>query len=312
MTMSVVFQCTKIQILARMVAVVALCGLASQAHAQGTILGTGTDSLIGGDLTDPENDGLPDEDTNYNAIFSGNDEPAFGGGESAFNVFDNLLGGGNDKWCCGVSGGFPEEGLWVQAEINAGPHYLTAFTVSSANDVPNRDPTEWKIQGSNDGTTFTDIFSYTGDALWTERLQTILFRAGIDYEVPAEAYSTFRFVAFDSVNNPDGAYHQIGEIEFLGQTDPFLPGDFNSDGAIDLADFEILKSSFNESFSFSEGHSNGDATLDGIVNLQDFVRFRELFGAAGAPAAAVPEPSTWILAALGLLALTVCRKREVN
>ena len=63
------------------------------------ILGTGTGSLLGGDLTDPEDDGDPEADKGYNAIFSANEEPGFGGGEFAFNVFDNRLGPGNDKWC---------------------------------------------------------------------------------------------------------------------------------------------------------------------------------------------------------------------
>ncbi len=63
------------------------------------ILGTGTGSLLGGDLTDPEDDGDPEVDKGYNAIFSANEEPGFGGGEFAFNVFDNRLGPGNDKWC---------------------------------------------------------------------------------------------------------------------------------------------------------------------------------------------------------------------
>ena len=63
------------------------------------VLGIGTESLIGGDLTAPEDDGNPEADENYNATFTANDEPGFGGGESAFNVFDNQLGGGNAKWC---------------------------------------------------------------------------------------------------------------------------------------------------------------------------------------------------------------------
>ena len=55
------------------------------------VLGTGTASLIGGDLTDPEDDGAADADEGYNAIFSSNEEPGFGGGEFSFNVFDNIL-----------------------------------------------------------------------------------------------------------------------------------------------------------------------------------------------------------------------------
>ena len=63
------------------------------------VLGVGTDSLLGRDLTDPEDDGNPEADDGYDAIFTANDEPGFGGGEFAFNVFDNRLGPSNDKWC---------------------------------------------------------------------------------------------------------------------------------------------------------------------------------------------------------------------
>ena len=45
------------------------------------ILGTGTESLIGGDLTDPEDDGDPDFDDGYDAIFDTNSEPGFGDGD---------------------------------------------------------------------------------------------------------------------------------------------------------------------------------------------------------------------------------------
>ena len=103
------------------------------------VLGTGTGSLLGGDLTDPEDDGEPEADKGYDAKFSANDEPGFGGGEFAFNVFDNRLGPSNDKWCCGRGGGIPKEGLHVTAEFDE-PYALTHFTVSSANDVPPRDP----------------------------------------------------------------------------------------------------------------------------------------------------------------------------
>ena len=141
------------------------------------VLGVGTDSLIGGDLTDPEDDGDPEADEGYNAIFSANEEPGFAGGEFSFNVFDNILGPGNDKWCCGRGGGIPEEGLHVTAEFEEA-YALTHFTLSSANDVPARDPTVWEVQGSNDGEEFTTIFAHDGDAFWSERLQVVLFEAG--------------------------------------------------------------------------------------------------------------------------------------
>ena len=180
------------------------------------ILGTGTGSLIGGDLTDPEDDGLPDTDEGYDVIFSSNDEPGFGGGEFAYNVFDNRLGPSNDKWCCGPGGGIPDEGLHITVELEE-RQALTHFTVSSANDVPGRDPTEWAIQGSNDGANFTDIFTYEGDALWDQRLQVIRFDAPEDFEVQNVAYKFLRFVCYNTATNPDGAYYQVGEIEYFGE-----------------------------------------------------------------------------------------------
>ena len=87
-------------VLAGFVLMIAYCVIGTINIAQAEkVLGVGTDSLLGGDLTDPEDDGDPEADKGYNAIFSANDEPGFGGGESAFNVFDNQLGPGNAKWC---------------------------------------------------------------------------------------------------------------------------------------------------------------------------------------------------------------------
>ena len=204
-------------VLAGFVLMIACFVISTSDMAQASeILGTGTEALIGGDLTDPEDDGSPDSDDGYNAIFSSNDEPGFGGGEFAFNVFDNRLGPSNDKWCCGPGGGIPDEGLWVTAELEK-PHRLTHFTVSSANDTPGRDPTVWEVQGSNDGEKFTTIFSHDGESLWgNTRLQVIRFDAGEDFDVQRTGYRFFRHVTFDTAMNPAGAYFQIGEIEYFG------------------------------------------------------------------------------------------------
>ena len=179
------------------------------------VLGTGTGELLGGDLTDPEDDGEPDEDKGYDAKFSSNEEPGFGGGEFSFNVFDNRLGPINDKWCCGKGGGIPKEGLWIMAEFEE-QYALTHFTVSSANDVPARDPTVWEVQGSNDGKKFDTIFAHDGKSFWDQRLQVVLFEAGEDYDKQKIGYRFFRHVTFDTASNPNGAYFQIGEIEFFG------------------------------------------------------------------------------------------------
>ncbi|MEZ6120765.1 MAG: hypothetical protein R3C28_29890 [Pirellulaceae bacterium] len=188
------------------------------------ILGTGTGALLGNDLTDLGDDGAADADIGYDAIFDSSDEQGFGGGEFAFNVFDNRLGPGNDKWCCGMGGGIDEDNpAWVSAQLPV-PHFLTHFTVSSANDVPERDPIFWAIQGSNNGNDYTDIYVYEdGISPWDERLQVALFSSGEDFPVQEQSYEYFRMATYDTLNNPNGAYFQIGEIKFFGNPDGVVP-----------------------------------------------------------------------------------------
>ena len=57
-------------ILAGFVLMIAYCVISTSDIAQAEeVLGTGTGELLGGDLTDPEDDGEPDEDKGYNAKF---------------------------------------------------------------------------------------------------------------------------------------------------------------------------------------------------------------------------------------------------
>ena len=179
------------------------------------ILGVGNDALIGGDLTDPENDGAVDADTGYNAVFAASSKENFGPPEGAFNVFDNRIGGGNDKWCCGND---PNSAQWVQATFDQ-PMILSGFTLASGNDTPGRDPVNWQIQGSNDGVNFVNIFSNTDSNVWTARNQVISWSVeGGDFSTPA-GYTTLRMNT-DSTGLGGGAFFQLNEIEFFGTAVP--------------------------------------------------------------------------------------------
>lgn len=194
------------------VAVVVLPFLALTANAS-LILGTGTGALIGGDLTDPENDGNPGSYENYNATFRASVESGFNYHEGAFNVFDNLLTGGNGKWCCDAGT------VWVEADFGSDRYVLDMFTLSSANDAAYRDSDKWSILGSNDGINYTAIYSYdkSGVSIWDQRHQVVQFSNGDDYTANA-AFSIFRYQSYSVVNN--GTQHQIGEIEFFGTKVP--------------------------------------------------------------------------------------------
>ena len=183
--------------------------VATGAHAT-IVRGIGTSALVGNDLTDPENNGNQHNYVNYNATFRSSDSNGFNG-EGPFNVFDNVLGGGDAKWCCSAGT------VWVEAQFDK-QYTLTSFTASSANDVPDRDSLHWTIQGSNDGIVYTNIFEYNKSvSAWSNRLQVNQYLVGTDFAAPA-AYSIFRYQS-----TLTGGGHQLGELEFFGTAAAAVP-----------------------------------------------------------------------------------------
>lgn len=64
--------------------------------------------------------------------------------------------------------------LWLQYEFNS-PVVAGAYTITSANDAPDRDPRDWTFQGSNDGETWVTLDERLGH-IFEERYQTKVFR----------------------------------------------------------------------------------------------------------------------------------------
>ncbi|MDE0860545.1 MAG: hypothetical protein OSA93_10345 [Akkermansiaceae bacterium] len=184
------------------------------------------DGLLGGDLTDPEDDGIDGE-----TIFADGDNPQtagenfnwisitanaeeyfgnFGGSEGSFDVFDNQIGGGQNKLCCG---GEPVE-ITVQFEVAVS---LTHITLTSSNDTPGRDPLDFEIQGSNDGIVFETIYARADDeSIWGG---TRDLTAQIDLPSPSDAYEYIRY----AVTRTGIGVHAISEIEYFGETGPVAP-----------------------------------------------------------------------------------------
>ena len=179
--------------------------------------------LQGNDLTDLNDDGdetlyvnPPVDEADYagfDAEFFSSDGPGFTwiSGELAFNVFDNLAGGSVNKWCCS-----PVQNH-VGARILSGPHVLTAFTLTSSNDTPARDPRVWEIQGSNDGINYTTIYRHDNpsSSIWgNTRNQTIRFSVadGDTFLVTDESFGYFRLETFQTGGNA----FALSELEFFG------------------------------------------------------------------------------------------------
>ena len=58
--------------------------------------------------------------------------------------------------------------------------------------------------------------STTGKVFGISDCKSFLFEAGKDYDRQKVGYKFFRHVTFDTASNPNGAYFQIGEIEYFG------------------------------------------------------------------------------------------------
>jgi hypothetical protein len=83
----------------------------------------------------------------------------------------------------------------------------------------------------------------------------------------------------------------------------FVLGDFDGNGLVDTADFQVLADNIFEGTTYAEG----DLDFNGAVDMRDFIAFREVYAAASGQAVAVsvPEPTGfWLLAgACGWLVL---------
>lgn len=217
-------------------------------------LGTGDSALLGGDITDYENNG-----NDGTAAGSGFDwqsinatsenyfsNPAPNQNEGAYDVFDNKTGGGGAKWCCNAA----PQAVTVEMEY---PVKLTHFTVTSSNDAPQRDPRVWAIQASNDGVTFTDIFAYsdTTKPVWTLRDEVVRF------DLPA-SLPTYRWFRYSVTSTGSTTEHALGEIEYFG-----VSQDSDADGMPDF--YEDLYG-----FNKAVNDAGGDADSDLLTNAEEY------------------------------------------
>jgi hypothetical protein len=87
-------------------------------------------------------------------------------GEGVDKAFDGTTA---TKWFTGVSAGSTG---WLQYKFGDGVKWVvTRYDLSSANDMPGRDPREWQFQGSNDGTNWTTLDIQSGQS-WASRFLT--------------------------------------------------------------------------------------------------------------------------------------------
>lgn len=129
--------------------------------------------------------------------------------ESAKLVLDKLT---SSKWLTlggNVTG-------WLQYQfLGKGAYSINGYRIASANDAPGRDPRDWTLQGSHDGTEWFVIDTRTGES-WPERFQYREFTFD-----NAIAYSYYKLNI--TANNGDGSLTGFSEWELLERDLPGAP-----------------------------------------------------------------------------------------
>jgi hypothetical protein len=149
----------------------------------------------------------------------------------------------------------------------------------------------------NGGGTWTNLKTYDSSALADGQL--IDEQLSFPITPPANGSLVFRFGMIMASNDWWWAIDNVSVVS----TTVAGPGDFNDDGSLDLADFQLLA----DNFLTGTTRSEGDYNLDGGVDLGDFILWRADYQAQGA---AVPEPSSLALLVAGGLAMGLWVRRR--
>ncbi len=88
---------------------------------------------------------------------------------------------------------------------------------------------------------------------------------------------------------------------------PELPGDANEDGSVDVTDLGILATNYGATSGMNWGE--GDFTGDGAVDVSDLGILATNYGTSIESAAAVPEPSAFMMLLSIVLSLIMVRRR---
>ncbi|MET0415967.1 MAG: discoidin domain-containing protein, partial [Actinoplanes sp.] len=92
---------------------------------------------------------------------------------------------------------------WAQYTLDA-PAAVVKYALTSANDAPERDPSDWTLQGSTDGTTWTTVDTRSGQS-FDERFQTRVY----DVADPG----SFPIYRLNITGHPSGNLTQLADLE---------------------------------------------------------------------------------------------------
>ncbi|TVX94030.1 PA14 domain-containing protein [Paenibacillus agilis] len=115
-------------------------------------------------------------------------------GEGKENAFDHNEA---SKWCV-----FDSTASIQYQFQGTNAHAVQSYAITSANDLPERDPRSWTLSGSNDGTTWNSLDTRSNE-VFSNRYQTKTFHIS--------NATSYRYYKFSMINNSSGLL-QLAEI----------------------------------------------------------------------------------------------------
>ncbi|WP_442483680.1 DUF1559 family PulG-like putative transporter [Aeoliella sp. SH292] len=225
------------------------------------------------------------------------------------------------------------ESLEITAEtgFGGGINSWTLLAFSGSRFFLDADGVEDWVEFSEPVTAFGSYLTQAGDAqpnTFSIRLQNT--DLGLDEIVPVRTFgpswpygnvqfigitssTPFDRISFIETNDFDGILY---DDLVVGHLKP-LPGDFNSDGRVDLADYTVWRDNLGSTHDLA-GNGDSDGASANLVDESDYLLWKSQFGASvfAAPALssnAIPEPSTAVLFGLGVFAsLGALRSRSTT
>lgn len=226
------------------------------------------------------------------SLFTGTD----GGGDQILELFDDAIAVGelrSESSYPGLEGprqlfdgdantkylNFGRENSgFIVARADGQPVVVEQFTITTANDFPERDPTSWELYGTDDPITSEDNSTGMAES-WVLidsdfiNLPDERFTAGPTVTVDnSTAYTGYKMV-FPSVKDPSdwpGDSMQISEVLFEG-TGGGCYADCNADGIVDTRDFICFLG------LWSAGDMSADCNGDTVIDTRDFICFLGLW-----------------------------------
>ncbi|MBD2280751.1 PA14 domain-containing protein [Aphanizomenon flos-aquae] len=142
--------------------------------------------------------------------------------EGKAQAFDDLT---NTKWLVSANNG------WLQYQFNNNQSYVvTEYKITSANDVPTRDPKNWILQGSNNGSNWTNLDTRNNET-FSSRFQTRSFTLS-----NSTSYSYYRLNI--TANNGNSAT-QLAELQLFGSTPNLDPSNSINNPAPQIGYVEV-------------------------------------------------------------------------